>query len=184
VPALVIDGRRLQGSRRISRLLDKLQPEPRLLTSPEVEEAERWGEEVLQEVPRRALRWGTSRDRDLRLWVARDAGVPAPDLVARSAFAPKRLASISKATDENVRRDLEDLPGLLDHVDTLIADGVIGGHEPNAADFQIGTTVRVFLGMEDLRPYAEGRPCAELATRLLPDYPGPIPSFLPPDWLP
>jgi glutathione S-transferase len=55
--------------------------------------------------------------------------------------------------------------------------------EPNAADFQIGTTVRVFLAYEDLRPVVEGRPAAALAMRLLPRYPGPIRPFLPPQWL-
>ena len=60
---------------------------------------------------------------------------------------------------------------------------MIGGDEPNAADFQIGTTVRVFLAYEDLRGLVEGRPAGELAMRLLPRYPGPIPPFLPPEWL-
>jgi glutathione S-transferase len=71
----------------------------------------------------------------------------------------------------------------LDHIDRLIAGGVIGGDEPNAADFQIGTTVRVFLAYEDLRAQVEGRPAADLAMRLLPRYPGPIPPFLPREWL-
>ncbi len=49
VPALKIDGRRVQGSRRISRFLDELRPEPPLFPAdPQrraaVEEAERWGE--------------------------------------------------------------------------------------------------------------------------------------------
>ena len=185
VPALRIDGRRVQGSLEISRFLDEFQPEPRLLTSPAVEEAERWGEEVLQAIPRRAFRWGAVRDMDLRKWIARDAGLPAPAVLARfNGPIARALARVSEASDANVRADLAALPGLLDRVDELIAEGTIGGDEPNAADFQIATTVRVFLSVTDLRTYAEGRPCAELAMRLLPDYPGPIPSYLPPDWLP
>jgi glutathione S-transferase len=48
VPALKIDGHRVQGSLRISRALDKLRPEPALFPAdPErrraVEDAERWG---------------------------------------------------------------------------------------------------------------------------------------------
>jgi glutathione S-transferase len=184
VPALRIDGRRVQGSREISHFLDSIRPDPPLLPSEEVAEAERWGEEVLQPIPRRAFRWGTSRNLELRQWVAEDAGLPLGGLVARSTFMPKRLARVSNATDETVRADLAALPGHLDHVDSLIASGVIGGEQPNAADFQIGCTVRVFLGKEDLRRYAEGRPCADLAMRLLPDYPGPVPAYLPGDWLP
>jgi glutathione S-transferase len=61
---------------------------------------------------------------------------------------------------------------------------VIGGDEPNAADFQIATGVRVFLATTDLRPYVVGRPCEELAMRHLPEYPGPIPAYLPAEWLP
>src|ERR1044072_269719 len=58
VPAVKADdGRRVQNSRAIARLLDELQPEPPLFPAdPErrlaVEEAERWGEERLQNVPR------------------------------------------------------------------------------------------------------------------------------------
>src|SRR6478752_1336846 len=53
VPAMKIDGRRLQNSREMSRALDQAQPEPALFPSDpelrsEVEEAERWGEEELQ----------------------------------------------------------------------------------------------------------------------------------------
>jgi glutathione S-transferase len=53
VPALEFDGRKVQGSRRIARFLDEVRPDPPLFPAePErrarVEEAERWGEQVLQ----------------------------------------------------------------------------------------------------------------------------------------
>jgi len=56
VPALEIDGRRIQGSREISRALEELSPTPRLFPEApdrraEVEAAERWGEEILQTPP-------------------------------------------------------------------------------------------------------------------------------------
>src|SRR5688572_26619808 len=58
VPALIIRGERVQGTRPIVRALDRLQPEPPLLPAdPErrraVEEVERFGEEELQPI----LRW-------------------------------------------------------------------------------------------------------------------------------
>ena len=189
VPALKIDGRRVQGSTRISRALDETQPEPRLFPAdPEqrraVEEAEAWGDRVLQPVPRRMFRWGVSRRAEMRLWMARDMGMPAPRLMATvqkpMALAFARMAGVS---DERVRADVASVPALLDRVDALIAEGIIGTDEPNAADFQIGTTVRVFLEYEDLRPVVEGRPAAVLAMRLQPRYPGPIRPFLPPQWL-
>ncbi len=191
VPALKIDGRRIQGSLEIARTLEELQPEPPLYPSDPgrrraVEEAERWGEAVLQPVPRRIFRWGTVHGTEIRRWIAADVvGMPLPGLAARAnapvAWAMARQADVS---DDAIRRDVETLPALLDHVDELIGERTIGGGEPNAADFQIATTVRVFLGYEDLRSLVEGRPCAELAMRILPEYPGPVPAFVPRDWIP
>jgi glutathione S-transferase len=189
VPALKIDGRRVQRSLNISRALDELHAEPRLFPAdPDrrraVEDAEAWGERELQPVPRRIFRWGASRRQSIRVWMARDIGMPAPNAMARAqkplAHAFARMAEVS---DERVRADVAALPAQLDRVDGLIAGGVIGGAEPNAADFQIATTVRVFLAYDDIRPLVEGRPAAELATRILPRYAGPIPPFLPREWL-
>ena len=185
VPALRIDGRRIQGSLAISRALDEIQPEPRLLPSPAVEAAERWGEAALQPLPRRLFRWGAVHHRHVRRWIAGDVvGMPLPGLMSELNIPIARmLATRVGARDESVRAAVAQLPALLDHVDALIAGGTIGGDEPNAADFQIGTTVRVFLAYEDLRDRVEGRPCGDLAMRLLPDYPDPIPAFLPKEWL-
>jgi glutathione S-transferase len=189
VPAVKIDGRRVQGSTQISRALDSLQPEPPLFPADPgrrraVEEAEAWGERELQPMPRRMFRWGVSRQNDMRLWMVRDMGMPAPAVAARVqkplAVAFARMAD---ASDEQVAADVAALPAMLDRVDALIAEGVIGGDEPNAADFQIATTLRVFMTYEDLRDVLEPRPAGKLAMRVLPRYPGPIPAFLPPEWL-
>ena len=56
VPALRIDGRRVQGSLEISRFLDSfVASRPLFPAEPEarraVEEAERWGEQTLQPIP-------------------------------------------------------------------------------------------------------------------------------------
>jgi len=64
VPVLTIEGRRIQGSREISRELERLRPEPPLFPSDAgqrfaVEEAERWGEEELQH-PIRQVSLGAS----------------------------------------------------------------------------------------------------------------------------
>ena len=185
VPALKIDGRRIQGSRVISRALDEMRPDPPLLPTPEVEEAERWGEAVLQPLPRRIFRGGAVHNRQVRRWIAGDVvGMPLPKLMAElNVPVARMLATRVGSRDESVREAVASLPVLLDHVDDLIRDGIIGGDEPNAADFQLGTTVRVFLGFEDLHDRVEGRPCGELAMRLLPEYPGPVPRFLPREWL-
>lgn len=87
------------------------------------------------------------------------------------------------ASDDRVRRDLAELPELLDTVDNLLETGVIGGEELGAADFQIGASVRVLTAMQDLVGLVAGRPAESLARRVVPDYPE-IPAVLPTDWLP
>ena len=68
VPSLRIAGRKLTGSREIADELDRLRPEPPLYPGEPsqratVEEAERWGEEVLQPAVRRILWNAIKRDR-------------------------------------------------------------------------------------------------------------------------
>jgi glutathione S-transferase len=73
---------------------------------------------------------------------------------------------------------------VLEHVDGLIAEGVIGGDTPNAADFQIVTSVRALLTAQDLRPAWEGRPAAALAMRLVPQFGNDFPAgLLPAEYL-
>ncbi len=189
VPAMKLDGQRMQGSLKISRALEELQAEPRLFPADPgqrraVEEAEVWGEREFQPVPRRMFRWGVSRRQALRVWAVRDMGMPAPQLAAWAQLPLAHLfARIAGVSDARIRADVAGLPAALDHVDRLIADGVLGGESLNAADFQIGTTVRVLLAYSDLREQLEGRPAAALAQRVLPRYPGPMPAFLPSEWL-
>ena len=190
VPALKVDGTRVQGSVPISRFLEDLEPQPPLFPAgpkprQAVEEAEAWGERELQPVPRRIFRWGTVRDRGLRRWVAELSGIPAPDAAATlNAPVARRFARLSEASDERVRADLEALPAMLDRVDGWIAEGTLGGAQVNAADCQIASTVRVLLAYEDLQLMLRDRPSAELAARLFPDYPEPIPLRLPAGWIP
>jgi glutathione S-transferase len=91
---------------------------------------------------------------------------------------------VSKSSDGSVRAELAALPAQLDHVDELIGVGVIGGEQPNAADFQIGTSVRVLLNFPQLAPLIESRPAAALAMKIAPDFGRPLPVRLPPEWVP
>ena len=80
-------------------------------------------------------------------WIARYEKLPVPALQARTNVAlTRRFAKAVGATGERVRQDLAELPGNLDRVDQLIADGTISLEQPNAATFQIGTTIRA-LGL-------------------------------------
>jgi glutathione S-transferase len=185
VPALELDGRKLQGSRAIARFLDEVRPERPLFpadaaTRARVEEAERWGEQLFQPVPRRLFRHLLLTSESARHWMGTEImHLPAPRVLA-VLFMPviRRLAQISRAYAPRVRQDIADLPELLDHVDGLIAAGTIGGAEPNAADFQILASVSVLRAFADLEHQVRDRPCAAAARRLYPDLP-PIPSGLP-----
>ena len=189
VPALKIDGRRIQGSLAISRALDEIQPDPPLFPrDPKlraaVEEAEAWGERELQSAPRKVFRWSAGHARATRRWVAEQEGLPAPGVLAELNVPVARvLARVAGADEHGVRAMLAALPGMLDHVDELIASGVIAGPEPNAADFQILTSVRSLLALDDLRGFVAGRPCEAPARALWPDAKEPVPGALPAEWL-
>ena len=76
------------------------------------------------------------------------------------------------------------LPAQLDRVDALLAEGVIGGPRPNAADFQVAPSVRLMLNFDQLREHVEGRPAGRHALKLVPDYPGRFREVFPAAWLP
>jgi glutathione S-transferase len=91
---------------------------------------------------------------------------------------------LNGASDENVRADLMHLDSHLERVDDWIADGVLGAEQANAADLQVGSSIRLMQTLGDVAPRLDGRPVGELARRWFPDYPGFTPALsLPPPWL-
>lgn len=190
VPALKIDGDKVQGSRPIARELDRLQAEPPLLPAePErraaVEEAERFGEEELQHPIRQILWWGIKKDRTPLRSYSEGARLGAPlGLLMKTAAPIVALAArFNEASDENAREALAALPAMLDKVDAWIGSGVLNGEQLNAADFQIAPSIGLAMTLDDLRSAIENRPAAELARRLVPNYPGRMPPVLPAEWL-
>ena len=190
VPALTLDGRRIQGSRKIARALDELRPQPPLFPSEPaareaVEGAERWGDEQLQAVPRRLVWWALRRDNAPLASFSEGARLGVPVGLATKTSPPIiRVASrLNRSTDTAVRADLARLPGMLDLIDGWIGDGVLAGEQLNAADFQIAPSVRLLMSMDDLRPAIEGRPAGRMALRVAPDFPGRVPPVLPAAWL-
>ncbi|MEY2513767.1 MAG: glutathione S-transferase [bacterium] len=189
VPALKIDGRRVQGTRSISRALDELVPERPLFPADPakrkaVEHAERWGEE-LQNATRRIFYCGARRDpQAFPSVMAPGRSLPARAMLRMTSPIIVRLATgAHRATDDAARDDLMLLPERLDQIDAWIAEGLLDGTELNAADFQIGVNVRALLFSEDLAPFVTGRPAERLARRVAPDYPGRLGPVLPADWL-
>jgi len=189
VPVLKIDGRRVEKSLVIARELERVKPEPGLYPADaaaraRVEQAERWGEAELQPVPRRMFRWALTQQRAAREWTARFEGLPAPSVQARiNVPLVKRFASAVGATDGRVRQDLAELPGMLDRVDELVANGTLSLEQPNAAAFQIGTAIRALCIFAQMEPLVAGRPCGDIARSVLPEYPQ-SPAELPSEWLP
>jgi len=190
VPALKIDGAKVQGSRQIARELERLRPEPPLFPAdPQqraaVEEAERFGDEQLQHPIRQILWWGMKRDKAPLRSYSEGAKIRLPIGLAMKTAAPivALSAHFNEASDENARTSIEALPAMLDRVDELIAAGVLNGERLNAADFQIAPSIGLAMTLDDLRPAIEGRPAGELARRVVPDYPGKMPPILPAAWL-
>jgi glutathione S-transferase len=188
-PALKIGDRRISGTRAISRALDELEPERPLFPADParrkaVEEAERWGED-LQNAARRIFYCAGRRDRSAFTSImTADRGLAARVAIRMSARIIIRLASSAhRATDDAGREDLEFLPERLDQIDAWIAEGVLGGEVLNAADYQIAVNVAVLMLSDDLRPFVEGRPAAQYARRVAPDYHGHLDAVLPHEWL-
>jgi glutathione S-transferase len=190
VPSLSIEGRKLTGSREIARELDRIRAEPPLYPSDReervaVEEAERWGEEVVQPAVRRILWNALQRDHGPLRSYAAGARLGVPIGLAVRTAAPIIAAEkrINRAYDEAVRSDLAAMPGWLQRIDDWIAEGVLGGDSPNAADLQIAASLRLAMTLEDLRQAIGGRPAGEMAIRAVPDFPGHADPVLPPAWL-
>jgi glutathione S-transferase len=189
VPAIRFeDGEKVQGSRAILRALEARVPEPALYGGEGVEEAERWGDEILQPIARRLL-WPTFQ-RSPRSMHAYQEGQRSPKLPMAAIVASAPLITrierrMNDATDAAARADLRTLPGHLDRIDGWIAAGVLGGERPNAADLQIAPTLRLLHSIGDVRPLFAGRPAEELAFRWFERLAGETPAgVFPPDWLP
>jgi glutathione S-transferase len=177
VPALAAGDERLSTNHQIARFLDKRHPEPSLFPpDPEqrraVEEAERWGNEVLQMAARRVT----------MAWVLREPAAAARRggdgrtgyLLYRSELLRRLITpqigrlvfAAGRTPDEEL---LADLRRMLDRIDRWIEEGVLNGEQLNAADFMIAPSLAIMLYRPDIPPLLEGRPALDLVDRLLPE---------------
>lgn len=186
VPALKLDGRRIQGTTEIARELEAINPDPPFYPfDPEarsrVEQAERWGDEELQDVPRRILRWALMKDAGLRRWLAESDGTMPLPAVASRVTGPVSIyyARAVRANRHRVRRDVAGLPGTLDRIDELFDQKVLTRERPNAATLQVLCSVRSLMGFSDFAELVGGRSYAPLARELFPHYPDEqVPPFV------
>ncbi|HEX2088189.1 MAG TPA: glutathione S-transferase family protein [Solirubrobacteraceae bacterium] len=177
VPALAAGERRISTNHGIARFLEERHPEPPLFPAdPErraaVEDAERWGNETLQMAARRIVATAVVRDPRGFSRVAgngRMGHLLYRRALARRLLIPRLLRGTFVAGPSAEPAVMAELPALLDRVDALIADGVIGGEQLNAADFMIAPSLALMLYRPDVRPLFEGRPSLELVDRLLPE---------------
>jgi glutathione S-transferase len=174
VPALRFDGERVQTNREIARFLDRVSPEPPLFpVDPErrraVEEAELWGDDVLQMAARRLVLAGALRGvmhedgEDGRLGVL---------LYKHRRVRIRAMPTLARVFDVNQRTErelLDSLPPMLDRVDAWIESGVLNGEQLNAADYMIVTSVALLMYRSDLEPEIRARPADSLADRVLPE---------------
>jgi glutathione S-transferase len=192
VPALRLDGVRVQGSRAIARALDASWPDPPLFpVDPDararVEQMEAWADGPLQEVTRRIVLWALLRSPPAVRAALEGARLQfrIPARIA-AAVAPPVLrvdARLHGARDSRVRADVASLPGMLDHADEWAARAR-ASMSSTAADYQLAGSVRLLLTLDDLADVFAGRPVADLARRLIPAFRGHVPAgTLPAAWL-
>lgn len=184
VPGLLVDDERVHGSRAILARIETIKPDPTLYPSDEVREAERWGDQEFQDLGRR-LPWGALYFRPEAMGTfagGEPLDGPGTDFAIRFVHGSWRYHKISAA---RLHEDLAGLPAKLEHIEALVGDGVIGGEQPNAADFQIGATIRVMLPLCDLQPLLGGSAAERIALERFPSYPGEVPAgAFPAGWVP
>jgi glutathione S-transferase len=187
VPGLLVDDEPVHGSNAILERLEQLAPEPSLYPAglaEAVRAAAQWGDEELQDLGRR-LPWGALHFRPESMGTFAGAGPLDPagtDFAMRFVRASWKYHRISAV---RLAEDLAGLPAKLDRVDGYVAEGILAGAAPNAADLQIGATLSVLLTVGDVRPLIEGRAAEQVARKWFDDRPGLVPAgAFPAGWVP
>ena len=189
VPALKIGGRKVQGSREIARALDRDRPLSAALPlrcrpSARRSRRPRAGATRCFSRPPGGTLVGAERNRAPMASTPRARGSACRSTsrsrpAARSSHCPRASTARPTKRFAPTSRPCR----VLDKIDAWIADGVLGGEQPNAADIQIATSLRLLMSFEDLRPAIESRPAGEMALRVAPDFPGRTPPVFPAEWL-
>lgn len=173
VPGLASEDQRISTSHGIARFLEHRHPEPPLLPAAPaerhaVEEVERFANDNLQMDARRLF--ARAPVRDARGFSRRAADGRLGCLLYRRPRSRRLMLPLLGRFVFPPSSALErELPATLDRIDAWIADGVLGGAQPNVADFMVAPSLALILYRSDLQPLFEGRPALELVDRLLPE---------------
>jgi glutathione S-transferase len=176
VPGLAAGKERISTNYAIARYLDERHADPPLFPADpaareKVEEAECWANGPLQMAARRIPGAAIARDPEA---FSRSTGDGRMGHLlykrerTRRIVIPWLARSVFAASPNPERDPAAELPALLDRIDAFIADGVLNGPEPNAADFMVAPSLALILYRPDVMPMFEGRPALELVDRLLP----------------
>jgi glutathione S-transferase len=176
VPALRVGDDRVQTNREIARYLDRLKPEPPLFPADpeqrrEVEEAERWGDDVFQMTARRLALAAVLHGPDGLDRRANDGRLgPLLWRNERLRFIGTRAIGrfVFGANVDSEREMMASLPAQLDRIDAWIDAGVLNGEALNAADFMIAPSAALLCYRLDVKPEIEARPVGRLVDRVLP----------------
>ena len=157
--------------------------------APAVEEAERWGDEVLQPLARRLAWAALVRDTGSMMGFARrrrPAGPRRARAACRRRSSRRASAAFNGASDPAVRADLINLDFHLDRADRWIETGAAGASRRRRTPptSRSAPASRCCSRSRTSRRGLEARPCETLAMRWFPEYPGSVPAgVLPREWL-
>jgi len=184
VPVMTIEGKRVSGTMRIARALERLVPEPPMLIEDEGEEA--WADSVLQDGVRQLARYAIGQDKEAMASFlhAPLLGIPVSVVKPTVPLLRPVVSRQMRPKKGTAEACLQALPGQLDRVDALFEQGVIGTERPNVVDYQVAPSVRLMLTFDQLREHIDARPAGAHARRLVPDYPGRFRAVFPDAWLP
>lgn len=186
VPGLLVDDEPVHGTATILAHLDQLNPDAGLYPAAvagQIRELEPGLAEDVQ-MSGRVLVFGAMhfRPESMGTFAGVEQLEPAGvDFAIKSMRAAWRYLGI---TAERVHATLQELPGQLDAVDALLDAGAIGGDEPTAADFQLGSSLHLLVQIADVRPLVEERPAARLLSLFEPGKGNVSAGAFPPGWVP
>jgi len=186
VPGLLVDDEPVHGTAAIFARLDELNPDAGLYPGA-LAEAIREAEPALAEelqMSARVLVFGAMHFRPESMGTFAGAAQLDPagvDFAIKSMRAAWRYLGIDA---QRVHATLQELPAQLDAVEALLEAGVVGGEEPTAADFQLGSSLHLLVQIADVRPLVEERPAARLLSLFEPGKGDVSVGAFPPGWVP
>lgn len=186
VPGLLVDEEPVHGTSAIFARLDELNPDAGLYPTPVAEQIRELEPRLAEDVQMsaRVLVFGAMHFRPESMGTFagfEQLDPPGVDFAIKSMRAAWRYLEISA---ERVHATLQELPAQLDAVDALLDAGAIGGGEPTAADFQLGSSLHLLVQIGDVRPLVEERPAAQLLSLFEPGKGDVSAGAFPPGWVP